>query len=186
MKKIFGILLIFNMVVFSACEYKEFEVTYSETYPVCGDYYVNDYMVDANGNITSELVKEDYDNYGLYIYNKSFNPTRDSIWIDNTSHSATANYANAYKIKLKADTVNLTFNVAKTPSIRADTAHAAPVPKRYIEIIDSKIIRNEWPTPDSIYIKINLYDINGNLERTFYTAGHRKTGWENPEYSDEM
>jgi hypothetical protein len=70
--------------------------------PICGEYLVKDY--DLNGDVTTTKY------YQLYIYNKAYNPTGDSIWIDNkTGHPTGSNYNYLFKIKAKADTTNLTL-----------------------------------------------------------------------------
>jgi hypothetical protein len=60
-----------------------------------------------------------------------------------------------------------------------------------VTISDSKIYRLATdmtdPTPDSIYFKFTIYESDLttiNVERI--VKGHRKTGWENPNYDDQM
>ena len=159
-------------------------VKYSDVYPVCGEYMVKDYDV---GDMSTPIRGQ----YHLYIYNKSFNPTKDSIWIDNKSgHPAgTDNYPYKYKVKAKADTVNLTFDVEKAGNVTGSDVNPLDSCIK-VTITNSKI----WdmsdditdPTPDSIYFEVYYYDAAGNEMAHFITAGHRKTGWEEPNYEDPM
>jgi len=183
------LLLIFSSIlILNSCGYPEYEVEYSEGYPVCGEYYVRDF--NPTGSFTeADLVSENYDWYKIYIYNKSYNPTGDSMWIDNSDHNPKEDkYIEGlmYKIKNKVDTVNKTFDCVLAPTMNGLNANATAKPKMFVTISESKIILNEWPIPDSIYLKIIVSDSLKVPYDTIITTGHRKTGWEFPEYSDPM
>ncbi len=189
MKKHIKLILFISIVLsFTACDlYPDWEdyVEYSSVYPVCGEYYVIDY----NANDMSDTITEAY---YLYIYNKSYNPTGDSIWIDNnTGHPAGGDpYSYKYKIKCKADTENLKFDCTKQGHVSGTFAHSQD--SAVTVTIESSFIIDEDPgdilssKADSIYFKFSYYDKYGELVRTLVTAGHRKTGWEEPEYDDDM
>ncbi len=182
--------LIIAVIIFiSACDtypnWKEY-VKYSSVYPVCGEYYVRDF--DPN---TDTLVT---DWYKLYIYNTAFNPTKDSVWIDNSAgHPNTGLdvYPYKFKIRAKADTVNLTFNVQNAGSVSGNRAYPASNANR-VTIKNSHIwhyakdIDDFSAPPDSIYFEFELYDSTMTLIRKLVVKGHRKTGWENPNYEDPM
>lgn len=157
-------------------------VKYSDAYPICGEYIVNDY------NMTMDSIERG--SYHLYIYNKAYNPTKDSIWVDNRAgHPAgTDNYPYKYKIKCKADTVNLTFDVTKAGDVGSkpnpsDSCNSVTIQNSKIWDMSTDITD---ATPDSIYFEVTYYDANGNVVSQFVTAGHRKTGWEEPNYNDPM
>lgn len=183
MKKIIPIFII--ALLFASCEtypdWKEY-VSYSSVFPICGEYLVKDY--DNNDN---ELT----DYYSFYIYNKSYNPTGDSIWIDNiTGHPTGSNYPFVFKIKTKADTVNLTFDADKAGIISGSRPYPLMDTIR-ISITNSKVFRLAKditdPTPDSIYFKFTVYKTDQvTVKGERIVKGHRKTGWENPNYNDVL
>lgn len=188
MKKIkYFLILIFTTIFFAACDtYPDWQeyVEYSSTYPISGEYIVNDYDIE-----TGEVI---YGPYTLYIYNKSFNPTKDSIWIDNRSGHGTSDYANKYKIKAKADTVALTFDCTDQGNVVGqnihplDSAQTVTITNSFLIDVSEDITNAE---PDSIFFEVEykFYGTDEQLKsRTFRTAGHRKTGWENPNFSDPM
>lgn len=173
--------------MFSACDlYPNWNsyVEYSDTYPISGEYYVRDF------DINNDTIVEDW--YKLYIYNKANNPTGDSIWIDNFSgHPSTGaeTYDYRYKIKTKADLQNLSFNCIKAGNVTG--LNTNPIDSAIsVTITNSKIFDMSTDitdaTPDSIYFEFIYYDESGNVIAKFKTAGHRKTGWENPNYDDDM
>ncbi|MCD4792472.1 MAG: hypothetical protein K8R54_04505 [Bacteroidales bacterium] len=197
MKKIYKIFPILILaILFSACDlYPDWEeyVEYSSTYPVSGEYYVYDY--EENGD---RLLIEDggdpFDAYSLYIYNKSYNPTKDSIWVDNrTGHptgGGSVEYPFKYKIKCKADTVNLSFNCERQGTVTGlsvnplDSAITVTITESKIFDYDPGDITSA--VPDSIYFKFSYYDKYGDIVKTIVTAGHRKSGWEEPQNDDNM
>lgn len=178
---------IFLVALFVSCEtYPDWEesVEYSETYPISGEYYVRDF--DAAG----DTLLQDW--YQLYIYNKSYNPTGDSIWIDNSAGhpvGGAVDYAYKFKIKAKANLVDFTFDCNKQGHVSGSNAN--PVDSAITVTIENSKI---WEmsdditdaTPDSIYFEFSYYDKYGDLVRKIKTYGHRKTGWEFPEYDDDM
>ena len=188
MKKL--VFFIISMIILvSACEtypdWKEY-VEYSSTYPISGEYYVRDF--DSN---TDTLVT---DWYKLYIYNTAYNPNGDSVWIDNKAgnpNTGFSNYPYVFKIRTKADTVNLTFDIEKAGSISGNRAYPTS-DANTVTIKNSHIwhyakdIDDFSAQPDSIYFEMELYDSNGSLIRSLIIKGHRKTGWENPNYEDQM
>lgn len=186
MKK-FSILFILSVFsVLTACDlfpdWKSY-VEYSDTYPVSGNYYVRDFDFDTDTVVTKW--------YNLYIYNKSYNPTKDSIWIDNRiGHSTTGAdiYDFLFKIKTKADLSNLSFDCTLAGDVSGNNVN--PLDSAVtVTVSNSKVFDMsddiEDATPDSIYFEFTYYDKFGNVVRTLKTAGHRKTGWENP-FSDNM
>jgi hypothetical protein len=189
MKRISKIIIIIAVFsVFTACDlYPDWKsyVEYSETYPVSGEYYVRDFDMNTD-TVVTEL-------YKLYIYNKANNPTGDSIWVDNRNgHPNTGIniYQFPYKIKAKADMTNLSFNVVQSGDIASPTSPNPLDSCVSVTITNSKIWDMsqdiEDATPDSIYFEFTYYDKYGNVVRTLKTAGHRKTGWEFPEWDDNM
>ncbi len=194
MKNKFLLVLISFITLLSACDlYPDWHkyVEYSSVYPVCGEYMVQDYDITTN-----DVINE---TYHFYIYNRAYNPTGDSIWLDNrTGHPSNTlvQYPYKYKVKAKADTVNLTFNVEKAGDIVS--SNLFPLDScSVVTITESKIWDRsqdiEDPTPDSIYFKVEYFyyiKINDSTFKDttvyFYTAGHRKTGWEEPNYDDDM
>lgn len=186
MKKL--ILASIILITLSSCElYPDWQkyVEYSSVFPVCGEYYVRDY-----DPVNDTVPKSSF--YLFYIYNKAYNPTGDSVYLDNfTGHPATGQnvYEYRFKIKAKADLKNLTFNVEKAPLI------INPNPNPILDTIkvtisNSKIYRLAKditdPTPDSIYFKFTIYSNNGAVIAERIVKGHRKTGWEQPNYDDYM
>jgi hypothetical protein len=188
MKRISKIIIILSAIsLFTSCDlYPDWKsyVEYTDTYPVNGEYYVRDFDFDTDTLVTNW--------YKLYIYNKANNPTGDSIWVDNKSgHSTTGLdiYQYLFKIKAKADMNNLSFDVTRAGDVSYPNVN--PLDSAVsITISNSKIIDMsqdiEDATPDSIYFEFTYYDKNGNALRTLKTMGHRKTGWEYPEWDDNM
>lgn len=178
------------MFVITSCDnYKDWKsyVSYSDAFPICGEWYVLDY--DGITGDTIVLSGQTMKPYSLYIYNKAYNPTKDSIWIDNTGHAADDGYNNAYKIKCKADIANLSFNCDTTGNVPANMVNPPLNPSTKIVIVNSKIwdrstdIANS--EADSIYFEYTYKKSNGEIGKRI-TAGHRKTGWENPNWDDPM
>ncbi len=168
----------------------EKDLQYSDAYPIAGEWYVTDY--DENGDILADGGDE-YPPYILYIYNKAYNPTQDSIWIDNrTGHPSGGsgdNYEFRFKIKCKADKDNFTFDCTEQGDVTATNINPTSN-SNIISITNSKVFINssgiEDATADSIVFDIEVKDSNGLLIGLFRTAGHRKTGWEEPNYDDDM
>ncbi len=184
-KYIIPIVVVAILSTMTACDlYPDWEdyVEYSSVFPVAGEYYVRDYADDD----TSDF-------YLLHIYNKSFNPTKDSIWIDNMAHPTGSGYVYKYKIKCKTDTVNLKFDCVEAGNITGTDINPRDS-ATLVTIVSSKIHREENKnvtdaTADSIYFEITYKYYNDAevlLTKTFITAGHRKTGWEDPNYDDDM
>lgn len=186
------------LLLLSACEtYPDWEnyVDYSTVYPVVGEYYVTDYHEDGTvltyENSDGETIETRP--YSLYIYNKSYNPTGDSIWLDNKiGHPTTSTdvFPYRYKIKLSADTTNLTFDCEKVGSVTGyalnptSSANMVTISESFIIDYDPGDITSA--EPDSIYFKCEYFDSDGQLLETIITKGHRKTGWENPNNDDDM
>ncbi|MBN2662235.1 MAG: hypothetical protein JXR68_01185 [Bacteroidales bacterium] len=188
MKSILKILIISFVAFIASCNlYPDWTnyVEYSDVYPICGEYYVQDY------DMNTDTVIADGEWYILYIYNKSYNPTKDSIWIDSRlGHPAgVSDYAFKYKIKCKADTVNLSFDVERAGDVSGsnvnplDSAISVTITKSKIWDLSDGI---EDPTPDSIFFELSYYNKFGNLSASYVVKGHRKTGWENPNFDDPM
>ena len=189
MKSIFKIFTIIIVISLSACEtYPDWKdhVEYSTTYPVSGEYYVRDYDITTGDVIT------DTNPYSLYIYNKAFNPTEDSIWVDNRSgHPATGatSYTYKFKIKTRADLNALSFDAVSAGDVSGlnvnplDSAVTITITNSKVWDMSDDI---EDATPDSISFEFTYFDKYGvELER-LKVAGHRKTGWEEPQNDDSM
>jgi len=186
MKNIKLVFILFSFVAFfNSCDlYPNWEeyVDYADTYPICGNYLVKNY-----DNVTGEVI---YDWYELFIFNKSYNPSKDSIWIDNiTGLTGVEDYDYKFKVKAKADTINYTFNVVKAGHVFGtytnpiDSAISVTITNSKIHILSTGI---EDATPDSIYFELTFFDKYGIEQNKFVIAGHRKTGWEFPEHQDPM
>ncbi len=184
---IITVFFVFSMFV--ACEtYPDWDegIEYSDVFPISGEWYVVDY--DENGDTL-----EDTKPYILYIYNKSYNPTKDSMWIDNrVGHpggGTSDDYEFRYKVKVKANMSDLTFNNNNVGDVAGGEVNPTSKSNR-IFIYESKVFRYatgiEDATPDSISFIINMTDSTGSVIGTIRTSGHRKTGWEEPNYDDEM
>ncbi len=193
MKNIFKISsLIIIIGLFAACDlYPNWEdyVEYDPTFPLSGEYVVKNYDIE-----TGEELEEDYTPYSLYIFNKSNNKEtgKDSIWIDNRTGHGSSKYPNKFKIKCEANMNNLSFDCSEQGDVvgvninPVDSAATVSISKSKVteystDITDSKA--------DSITFDVSFsyYDSSDQLvTKKFRIAGHRKTGWENPEYDDDM
>lgn len=185
MKKIVFIGIIIVSIFLNSCEtYPNWEdgIEYSDTYPLSGEWYVNDYY--PNDSVSEP--------YLLYIYNKSYNPTGDSLWIDNrTGHPTviSGGYPFSFKIKAKANLVDLTFNCSMQGNVMGfnpnpiDSAIQVTVTESKVWDMSDDITDS---TPDSISFKFTYFDKYGEEVNTIKVAGHRKTGWEEPNYDDDM
>lgn len=186
-KSILKYILIAWVFVFASCEtypdWKEY-VKYSSVFPVCGEFLIKEY-----DPVVDTVISDEYSQF--YIYNKSYNPTGDSIWLDNwTGHPTNQVYPFRFKIKTKADTLNYTFNanmcglvMGSNPNPKMDTVR--------VSITNSKIFRLAKditdPTPDSIYFIFTIYQPDlTTIFASRIVKGHRKTGWEMPNESDNM
>jgi len=178
------------LTIFSSCEtypdWKEY-VEYSDTYPISGDWYVEDFYTDVAGN--DSVIGP----YALYIYNKSYNPSKDSIWIDNATGHPTggAVYDSKFKIKCRTDLTALSFDCTNQGNITG--SNLDPVPNAFtVTISDSKVVDHdpddiESAKADEISFKVVITDgVTGEILKEYVTKGHRKTGWEEPNYSDDM
>ncbi len=188
-KLIYFIAVIVSVGFFTACETYpawDSDLKYSDAYPLAGEWYVNDY--DTTGAAISDSVP-----YILYIYNKSYNPTGDSIWIDNkTGHpsgGAGASYKFRFRIKNKANMTAYTFDCADAGDVTGSNLN--PTSKsNLISITNSKVFVKSTgitdATADSISFEVMVTDSIGGLIGKYRTSGHRKTGWEEPNYDDDM
>jgi len=193
-KNIAKILLGLSIALVSSCEtYPDWQesVEYSDTYPVSGEYIVVDY--DENGDSLLDDGGNTFGDYSLFIFNKAYNPTGDSIWIDNyTSHPSNSQQAYPYKfkIKAKANLNTLTFDCNQVGVVIGSNLNPLPNSAK-ISIKESLIIDYNpgditSSKPDSIRFVFEFYDATGTLIKSITTAGHRKTGWEHPEDDDAM
>jgi len=173
--------------LFSMCEtYPKWDrdIEYSDTYPVSGEYYVRDFDFDA------DTLLEDW--YKIYIYNKSYNPTKDSVWIDNvTGHPSTGTdkYEYSFKVKTKINKDALSFNGVKLGNVRNGDVN--PLSEAISVTIENSFVIDRSQditdaTPDSIYFEFTYYETDGTVLKKIKTYGHRKTGWEEPEFDDPM
>lgn len=136
------------MIVFTNCKDDE-EVKYEATYPVSGEWYVNEYY---EGDDTA------YGPYHLQIFNTA-NST-DSVWISNV-------YGSGVVIKAIVNP-DKTFSVTEAPDIHGGFAYAT--------ILNGKIIDND---SIHFSVVLYDYDGDDPvLEAEFVTAGHRFTGLE--------
>lgn len=183
--KIIFIIIAVQLIFIQACDmYPDWEdyVEYSETFPISGEYYVQDYNYD-----TDSIESDDY--YKIYIYNKAYNPTGDSIWIDNRSFHGSSSYQYKYKIKTRANLDNLSFDCERAGNVTGTNVN--PLDSVIsVTIMNSKVYEMSGDisdaTPDSIYFEFIYYDKFGNELNRLKTAGHRKTGWEDPQNDDDM
>jgi len=191
--RLFKIFIIFGILFLSSCElYPDWEknLEYSDSYPLSGEWYVTDYDMSGNNAYLDNNSAPIY--YILYIYNKANNPTKDSIWIDNyTGHPSNMSVAYPYrfKIKTKADMNSLSFDCVKTGNVTGYNSNplssAVSVTISNSKVTDiSQDITN--PATDSISFNFTYYDELGNEVIKLKVAGHRKTGWEDPNYDDNM
>ncbi len=191
MRNILKIATLITLISFIvACEtypdWKDY-VEYDSTYPVSGEYIVNNYKINADNTIGDKLDKPG--EYTLYIYNKADNQEdgKDSIWIDARIGVADKDYKYKYKIKALANMDDLSFNCDKSGNVqpsKTDPLATAPT----ITITESKVIDQSTDITnsevDSIHFKVKY--VNGSTTQEFMVAGHRKTGWEQPGYDDAM
>lgn len=195
MKKIiYSIVILAFTSMWISCEtYPDWEkdLEYSDAYPIAGEWYVTDY--DENGDVLTDNGGTEFDPYILYIYNKAYNPTQDSIWVDNrlghSSGGSADDYEYRFKIKCKADKTNYTFDCIEAGDVTASNVNPTSN-SNIISITNSTVFLHstgiEDSTPDSIVFNIEVKDSNGVLIGNYSTSGHRKTGWEEPEYDDDM
>lgn len=190
---LFKIFIILGIVFLSSCDlYPDWEkdLEYSDGYPLSGEWYVTDY--DLSGNNAYLDNNSDPIYYILYIYNKANNPTKDSIWIDNyTGHpsNGTATYPYRFKIKTKTDMNNFSFDCVKIGNVTGYNSN--PLDSAVtVTISNSKVIDVSQDisdaAADSISFDFTYYDKFGNEVIKLKAAGHRKTGWEDPNYDDNM
>ena len=177
--KLIMILLIFSFV--SCDTYKDLEPEVSPAYPIAGDWYVRDYEpgdIDYNNSRSKD--------YNLYIYGSSLKPETE-LWINNNKGTRIG-YVGKYKVKGMFNKDALTFNNVKLPFYSdANTASLPDSILGYTTISESKILKKEWPEADSIIFRVVIFsgqDVELPID-TFYTAGHRTKGTEDP-YFDEQ
>ncbi len=164
LKKTFIILLFAGLFV--ACEgYPEYEKQYSESYPICGAYYVKNYDINK---------EEPGKQYEMYIYDAAFDADK-YIWV-NTPGSV------SFKTKASYQLEALTFDGEMLPHYHSGAS--IPDSTAYVTIEESKIEQKEWPLNDSIILKVSKYDYQKNLDTTIYILGHRTSGLEKPYYDD--
>jgi len=181
MKSIYiKLFIIIIITTFISCNtYPDYKQEFSPSYPIAGDWYVKDY---EPGNINFNDSRSSY--YNLYIYGTSLEPET-HIWVDNNSTTRTG-YTGAYRVKTEYNKEALTFNNEKLPFYSLPGATLPDSIVKYITITETSIIENEWPIPDSIFFRVLLYSGEG-VELpidTFYTAGHRFKGTEDPFYDN--
>lgn len=175
--KLIMILFIFSFI---SCEtYKKYDIELSPAYPLSGDWYVRDYEPN-NLNYDNARSKD----YNLYLFGSSFKPETE-IWIDNTKGSRIG-YEGKYKVKGLYNKNNLSFNNEKLPFYSDAGATLPDSIIKYTTVTDSKIIEREGKLTDSIIFRVVIYSGQG-VELpidTFYTAGHRTKGTENPFFDE--
>jgi hypothetical protein len=137
----------------------EIEVEYMATYPVSGDWTVNYYVENADGEL-EEIAS------GLQIlaYNTAANsPTE--IWIDD--HGTFWDY----KVKTPLNIADLSFSGSELQNV----SYASKV-----TITEGKVFRNGTRVnglqADSIAFKVSFDDDETPYATTFIAAGHRSTG----------
>ncbi len=196
MKNIFKISIFITIVgLFAACDmYPDWEdyVDYESTYPVSGEYMVKNYDIDTGDPM--EVGGKEYPAYSLYIFNKANNDKtgRDSIWIDNRTGHGPSKYKYKFKIKCEANMDNLTFNCSEQGNVVGIDINPRDS-SGLATITNSKVIDQSSDitsaAPDSITFDVVYSYYNKDKDPVtvaFRVAGHRKTGWENPEYDDPM
>jgi len=153
----------------TSCEtYQDYEVEYSPSYPVSGNYFVKNYVVDS---LNFADAKSDY--YEMYIYSASFDADK-YVWVN----TQTTLSALSYVVKTTYDAQSAVFDGTMLP--HSPKATPPETPLKYVTLEQTKIIRNTWPAPDSIILKISIFDENQVLDTVFYSLGHRTTGQDNP------
>ena len=137
----------------------EIEVEYMATYPVSGDWTVNYYVENADGEL-EEIAS------GLQIlaYNTAANsPTE--IWIDD--HGTFWDY----KVKTPLNMADLSFAGNELQNVSYNSK---------VTITEGKVIRNGTRVnglqADSIAFKVSFDDDETPYATTFIAAGHRSTG----------
>jgi len=162
--KIFIILLLAS--VLAGCEgYQEYEKEYSESYPICGSYYVRNYDIDKDN--PGKL-------YEIYIYDAAFDADK-NLWVNVPEKTP-------FKTKVNYNLETLSFNGQMLPHYHSGAT--IPDSTAYVTIEESKIELKEWPLNDSIILKVTKYDYKKNLDTTVYILGHRTSGLETPYYDD--
>ncbi len=160
------------------CEgYPKFETEYSESYPICGHYWVKNYNID---NTNFDAAVSSY--YELFIYSSSLEPEK-YVWLN----SQTAMETFSFRVITEYNIESLTFNGNLLPHSPTSINPPDSVTK-YITIEESMIEQKNWDEGllDSIKFKLTIYDGNQDVSETYYVLGHRASGqeepyWDNPQ-----
>ena len=174
--KILSFSIIFFLAILSSCEtYKKYEPEYSPAYPMSGNYYVKDYQPGA---LNFNDAQTGY--YEMFIYGASFEPEK-NIWVNTQVRLA----GTSFRVKTEYNSENFTFNAGMLPHSPTSVNPPDSVTK-YVTFEETQLIQKEWPEPDSIILKVTIYDGNQDLDTVFFTLGHRVTGqeepyWDNPD-----
>jgi hypothetical protein len=157
-------MFLFAIGIISACDtYPKYEIEYTATYPLNGEYYVRHY---SNAVVMVNSVSS----YKMTIYNTA-NAGKDSIWVDSRVANKGATFY-IFKIEAKADVDNRVFDQSNAVDVADNT--------QTVTLSDTKIYTNTWPAHDSIYMKVKIHKVAGAVvsDTSFVIAGHRKTGFE--------
>lgn len=150
MKKLTFLILIMPLVVFlGSCDDDKAEQTFNATYPVSGEWVVNEYY---------EGDDHAYGPYHLQIFNTA--NSEDSVWISNV-------YGSGVKIKAIVN-ADKTFSTEDAPDINEAYAYASVVDGRIIDTdsIHFTVVLYKYVSNQPV------------LEAEFVTAGRRWTGLE--------
>ena len=161
-------------MIVSCDNYKEYEPTFSPAYPLCGNFYVKDYLPGA---INFENAKTPY--YELFIYSASVESEK-YLWINTLIRIEET----SFKVKSEYNIDELSFYGEMLPSIKS-TANPDSIEK-YVTIEETQLLKKEWPETDSILFKVTLYDGNQDLDTVFYISGHRMTGQEDQYFDNPL
>ena len=143
-------LLGFALIIFSGCDNDDVDVKHDSTYPVSGEWVVNEFY---EGDPTA------YGPYHLQIFKTA--ASDDSVWISNI-------YGDDVKVRALVNPDN-TFRTDEATDINEGYAHAS--------VLNGKIVDND---SIYFEVVLYALDDNGNpvLEAEYVTAGRRWTGLE--------
>jgi len=173
LRNILFIVLVLSSI--AACN-KDFQVEYTATYPLNGEYFVKDYYYSGEGAAIKidSVYKEGTTPvafYWLFVYNTAA-ATKDTVWVDGINSRPAGTSVSKFKIKAKADVANRSFS---TDGKTIQTISGS------VMVDNCKIIlKNESGFsanhPDSIWFTYTV--VKNGITQKILTAGHRKTGYE--------
>ncbi|MGV3587961.1 MAG: lipid-binding protein [Adhaeribacter sp.] len=152
--------LLLSFVFLTSCEKDDPEIDYMATYPVSGDWTVNYYVENDEGEL-----EEVANHTQIIAYNTSANvPTE--IWIDD--HGSFWDY----KVKTSLNMADLTFSGNELENEHYESK---------VTITDGKVIKNgtkvKGMQADSIYFRVSFDDEEEPYGTIYHAAGHRSNGF---------